>query len=177
MNRTPERRVKPMKRPTSSPTKSQVWKWFLSLDLEERSRVLSIEDKESVTLIQKMHKKKLRDGEGLFFAVDDGFEDMIDQFPRCAANVKASNHIFSNKNDFCFKKLGCLDENRIINYPESLLGPDKDLESSVRLCDTREYLDTMTVATLLLEDPYRFLKLMERASRGSFLTAACKGKW
>lgn len=163
-----------MRRPRNNPSKAQVWKWFLSLDVEERSRVLSIEDKECVQLIQKMHQRKIRDGEGLFFAVDDGFEDMDEEFPICA-NVKASNHIFTNKNDFCFKKLGCLDENRIINYPESLLVPDRELECALRLCDTREYLDTMTVATSLLEDPYHFLRLMERASRGSFLTAPCKG--
>eukprot|EP00012_Vannella_robusta_P001798 CAMPEP_0206189626 /NCGR_PEP_ID=MMETSP0166-20121206/4280_1 /ASSEMBLY_ACC=CAM_ASM_000260 /TAXON_ID=95228 /ORGANISM="Vannella robusta, Strain DIVA3 518/3/11/1/6" /LENGTH=1101 /DNA_ID=CAMNT_0053605577 /DNA_START=24 /DNA_END=3331 /DNA_ORIENTATION=+ len=162
-----------MQRPKKNPSKSAVWKWFLSLDLDEKARVLSIEDKDSVQLIQKMFKKKAQDGEGLFFAVDDGFEDMVDHVPQ-SSYTKKSQYIFTNKNDFCFMKLGCLDEYRIINYPESLLGPDGELEKAVRLCDTREYLDTMTVATNLLEDPYRFLRLMERASRGSFLTHPCK---
>lgn len=47
------------------------------------------------------------------------------------------------------------------NYPEKppnvylieqLLQSDTRLEKSVRLCDTREYLDTMTLASNLLED-------------------------
>lgn len=165
-----------MQRPKKNPSKSAVWNWFLNLDLDEKARVLSIEDKDSVQLIQKMYKKKMQDGEGLFFAVDDGFEDMTDQFPQ-SSNVKKSQYIFTNKNDFCFMKLSCLDEYRIINYPESLIGPDRELEKTIRLCDTREYLDTMSVATSLLQDPYHFLFLMERASRGSFLTYPCKGNY
>merc|ERR1712232_554282 len=146
-----------MKR-TKNPTKSNVWTWFVNLSLEEKSRVLSIEDKDCVQLIQKMFKKKTCDGEGLFFAVDDGF-DMKDNFPN-SCSMKKSQYIFTNKNDFCFMKLGCLDKQRIISYPEYLLVPDRELENSLRLCDTREYLDTMTVATDLLEDPYKLLRLM-----------------
>lgn len=163
-----------MLRPKKNPSKAAVWKWFLNLDLDEKARVLSIEDKDSVQLIQKMYQKKIQDGEGLFFAVDDGFEDMDDHFPQ-SSNIKKSQYIFTNKNDFCFMKISCLDEYRIINYPESLIGPDRELEKAIRLCDTREYLDTMSVATSLLQDPYHFLRLMEKASRGSFLTHPCKG--
>ena len=163
---------------SSKINKTAVWNWFFKLSLDEKSRILSIEDKETVQLIQKMYKKKLQEGEGLFFAVDDGFEDLVDDLLQTApTKVKKSNYIFTNKNDFCFKKLTCLDDCRIINYPESLLGPDKELEKAIRLCDTREYLDTMTVATNLLKDPYHFLYLMERASRGSFLTKPCRGKF
>ena len=150
--------------------KSKVWMWFLHLPLSEKAKVLSIEDKENIQLIQKMYQKKLEEGEGLFFAVDDGFEDQDD------FNLKGkNNYIFTNKNDFCFSKMSCLDSYRICNYPESLLNHDRQLESFVRLCDTREYLDTMTVATNLLNCPQHFLYLMERSSRGGFLTKPCRG--
>ena len=58
---------------------------------------------------------------------------------------------------------------------ERLTSCDRLLEDSVRICDTREYLDTMTLAGNLLEDGEEFLNLMEVVTRGGFLTHPCKG--
>ncbi len=78
---------------------------------------------------------------------------------------------------------------------------DQKLEESVRLCDTREYCDTLTVASYIIEDseqyslhfslfcfvlsfyPYlfylffRFLSIMEKVTRGGFLTVPCRVSW
>jgi hypothetical protein len=48
-------------------------------------------------------------------------------------------------------------------------------QGSVRICDTREYADTITIESTLLEDGQRFLALMEKVTRGGFLESPCKG--
>ncbi len=73
----------------------------------------------------------------------------------------------------CFKKLSSL--SKLCFYPDRLLQFDTTLQKSIRLCDTREYLDTMTVASNLLEDGEKFLQLMQVVTRGNFLKDPCKG--
>jgi hypothetical protein len=46
-------------------------KWFLNLNPEERGRVLSFEDKDGIILLRNMYNTKKKEGDGLFFAVDD----------------------------------------------------------------------------------------------------------
>src|SRR5690348_12137603 len=48
----------------------QLRNWFLKLSPEERGRVLSFEDKD-ITLLRQMHATLQKEGDGLFFAVDD----------------------------------------------------------------------------------------------------------
>ena len=77
----------------------------MGLSVEERERVMCIEDKTAVTLLRQMYQKKARDGEGLFFNVDDQPSDSSDE-P-------------------CFSRI-----NRLIHlaaYPDFLLRADRQL--------------------------------------------------
>ena len=75
--------------------------------------------------------------------------------------------------NFCFQRITSLLTSCF--YPERLLLSDRKLDESVRLCDTREYLDTITIASDLLEDGEQFFKLMKIVTRGGFLRIPCKG--
>jgi len=102
--------------------------------------------------------KLLKKGKDFFFPIDDFDAD------------KLNPHFLPDK-DPCFRKLSMIFN--VCFYPESLLEADRRLEDSVRICDTRGYLDTLNVASYLLEDGEAFLKLMEVVTRGSFLSTPC----
>jgi hypothetical protein len=140
--------------------------WFHLLNPEERGRVLSFEDKEGALLIRRMYKTKKKEGDMLFFSVQDPVLLSLEQ--------KHSQSSTSEDSVFCFKKIIHLQN--ICFYSERLLDSDNLLEESIRLCDTREYLDTMTLSSNLLEDVDEFLQLMWVATRGGFLSNPCKGK-
>jgi hypothetical protein len=48
---------------------------------------------------------------------------------------------------------------------------DRLLEEALRLCDTKEYMDTLTLANHLLDDAQEFFNVMNMASRGNFLSS------
>jgi hypothetical protein len=75
--------------------------------------------------------------------------------------------------NFCFLKDARLSEYFTIN---TLLRSDEDLREAVRLCDTTQYLDTITLASSLLRGTTaaRFFRTMMIASRGKFLETPCK---
>lgn len=152
------------------PGMAEVWAWFCKLQLEDRARVLSIEDKDGVDLVQRMYARKEEEGEGLFFDVGEGFADM--SYGPLGSSKRKPNHIFTNKDDFCFMKMSCVPH---CNYPERLINADRELEQAARLCDTLEYLDTMSVASELLSNAPALKKLLVRASRGGFLEKPCRG--
>eukprot|EP01095_Lingulamoeba_sp_RSL-Kostka_P012195 TRINITY_DN4782_c2_g2_i2.p1 TRINITY_DN4782_c2_g2~~TRINITY_DN4782_c2_g2_i2.p1 ORF type:complete len:184 (+),score=38.21 TRINITY_DN4782_c2_g2_i2:209-760(+) len=176
--------MKKMKKPENI-TKREIWWWFLSLDDYERARVTSIEDKETVGLILRMYQRKVEEGDGLYFDIgpkEDYFESFDLLLDKCT-NVKRGQRRKLKKydekiqNDFCFQRFTYLSRYFNCHYPESLISFDKQLEDNIRLCDTCEYLDTITLANSLLSNPQQFLYLMERASRGSFLTSPCKSNY
>eukprot|EP01114_Cavostelium_apophysatum_P017166 TRINITY_DN5034_c0_g2_i1.p1 TRINITY_DN5034_c0_g2~~TRINITY_DN5034_c0_g2_i1.p1 ORF type:complete len:962 (+),score=288.02 TRINITY_DN5034_c0_g2_i1:260-3145(+) len=139
-------------------------KWFIGLNPEERGRVLSFEDKDGVILLKQMFDTRKKEGDGLFFSVGDAFFDTVEQVqnkPMLQFGAK-----------FCFQRLTSLLTSCF--YPELLLMSDRKLDESIRLCDTREYLDTITVASDLLEDGESFVRLMKIVTRGGFLTVPCK---
>lgn len=176
--------------------------WFLKLTPEERGRVLSFEDKEGTALLRKMFKKQEEEGVGLFYSVDDPFvkeavarstlhdnKKKTNRTKRSASSPTVSPYAAAlilpdskplsipplvDDNYFCFMKLSCLLSTCF--YPERLLIIDKKLEDAIRLCDTREYLDTLTIASNLLEDGKQFIRLMEVVTRGNFLSQPCKGE-
>lgn len=180
-----------MKKKRLSPSevkKEHVWSWFTELSLDERVCVLSIEDKEGVRLLQRMYKRKMTEGDGLFFDAEGeasssltGLNGLFHESGNGSLGRKlnyTSNRLKNKlksivgKRDFCFKRMAFVD--RVCNYPESLLAADAKLEEAVRLCDMCEYLDSMTVAASVLAKPNYFLYLMEVASRGGFLTVPCQ---
>jgi hypothetical protein len=44
-----------------------------------------------------------------------------------------------------------------LRHPERVMRVDHKLEDAIRLCDTREYCDTLTVASDLLKDTDKYL--------------------
>ncbi|PRP86711.1 PAP-associated domain-containing protein 5-like [Planoprotostelium fungivorum] len=142
---------------------AQLAQWFLSLSPEERGRSLSFQDPETVKMIMQMHKKRC-EGEGLFFAAGDSFIQVA--FEKSKREVAA--------NQFCFRKLSNLNH---CTYPERLILFDNFLADSIRLGDTRQYLDTMTIASSLLEDGEAFIRVMHVVTRGNFLKDPCKVNW
>jgi hypothetical protein len=48
--------------------KTEIWKWFSKLSLEERGNVLLWEDREGTCLLKQMYKKKSTEGEGFFLS-------------------------------------------------------------------------------------------------------------
>jgi hypothetical protein len=48
--------------------KTEIWKWFSKLSLEERGNVLLWEDREGTCLLKQMYKKKATEGEGFFLS-------------------------------------------------------------------------------------------------------------
>jgi hypothetical protein len=132
--------------------------WFLKLPVEERARVLTFQDKEGITTIKHMVAIKLKNGDGLFYALEE--EDM-------------KSHPLQFDNNLCFLRISLLSYHCF--YSQRLLDQDKQLEEYIRLCDKCDYLDTICVAPSMLEDAQRFLKLMTTASRGGFLRHPCRG--
>ena len=155
--------------------KPKVWAWFLGLSWEERGNVLLWEDKYGAELLKQMYKKKWSEGSGFFFT---GIPHQISlcnvasqhpsncelHWPQFVINLVddpalrklAEAPVFHGRGllppveNFCFKKLSLLDN--YFCYPDSVVEVDRQLEESVRLCDTREYCDTLTVAGYILKD-------------------------
>lgn len=132
--------------------KAPLWTWFIGLSVEERERVVCIEDKTAVTLLRQMYHKREREGEGLFFHVADQPSEPSDEL--------------------CFRRLRRLDH--VCAYPDFLLRADRQLEDAMRMCDTQQYLDTITIEASLLREPSEIYRLFMIATRGGFLSEPCK---
>ena len=132
--------------------KAPLWTWFIGLSVEERERVVCIEDRTAVTLLRQMYQKRARDGEGLFFNVDD--QPSEPSAEPCFSRLRRLAHLCA--------------------YPDFLLRADRQLEDAIRMCDTQQYLDTITIEASLLRDPSEIYRLFMIATRGGFLSAPCK---
>lgn len=59
--------------------------------------------------------------------------------------------------NFCFAKFTCLNSDFV---QSDLREADKMLEKQLRVCDTKEYMDTLTLNMRLLKDPELFFYIM-----------------
>lgn len=116
-------------------------------------------------------ERENKKGDGLFYSVDDPV--LLEEMKSKRIQPKKKIQL---ENNFCFSKYSNLLKEYCV-YPEYLRQADLLLENSIRICDTREYLDTLTVASDLFEDGEKFLKLMVTVSRGNFLMKPCKGQF
>lgn len=73
--------------------------------------------------------------------------------------------------NFCFTKFPFLNSDFV---QSDLREADRMLEKQIRVCDTKEYMDTVTLNMRLLKDPDLFFYIMNIASRGNFLKSPCK---
>ncbi|KAL6065554.1 hypothetical protein QOT17_010185 [Balamuthia mandrillaris] len=164
--------------------KAAICKWFRELTPEQRGNVLVWEDKDGTTLLKQMYKKKWAEGDGFFLDVDDPQDRVQRLMARERGAKRGASHagglateegLLLPVENFCFNKLSLLDN--YFCYPEAVMEMDALLEESVRLCDTWEYCDTLTVASYILEDADKFLEMMEVATRGGFLMKPCCVSW
>jgi non-canonical poly(A) RNA polymerase PAPD5/7 len=79
----------------------------------------------------------------------------------------------ANEDNFCFRRQSHWVDNAIFRCLEA----DEMLIDAVRLCDTKEYLDTMTLSISLLSNHNNFFRVMKLSSRGAFLSKPCKVVW
>jgi len=83
--------------------------------------------------------------------------------------------------DFHFRRADTIDVH--LQPCESVVRWDRLFESSIRVCDTRQYCDTLTLCGDLLrtdtentkED--KFLRVMRMVTRGGFLRTPCRVQW
>jgi hypothetical protein len=102
--------------------KSRLRAWFRRLSVDERVSALAIENQATVALVRQMFVCTRRIGAGLFF-------------------VNSEDVSTTEFRDYCFRKFDLISQ--FIFMPEMFLANDRRLEDAVRLCDTREYLDTL----------------------------------
>jgi len=80
----------------------------------------------------------------------------------------------SKDENFCFTKFQYVDPEFVY---AKIRDADQELEDAIRLCDTKEYMDTLTLDPSLVKDPELFFQIMHMTSRGNFLTSECKVCW
>jgi hypothetical protein len=68
---------------------------------------------------------------------------------------KTINKVFDE--NFCYTKFPLIDPDLI---QSDMRLADKILEQQLRICDTKEYMDTLTLNTTLLETPQLFFYIM-----------------
>eukprot|EP01116_Phalansterium_solitarium_P018683 TRINITY_DN5043_c0_g1_i1.p1 TRINITY_DN5043_c0_g1~~TRINITY_DN5043_c0_g1_i1.p1 ORF type:complete len:1345 (+),score=190.37 TRINITY_DN5043_c0_g1_i1:216-4250(+) len=179
--------------PSSCPPvnhKARLERWFLDLTPEQRGRVLSFEDKEGCKIIKQLFDKQKEEGRSLFYDVGEPLfsRQPLPHFGKLKARLKvpfigrnkqskqlSSFLEASLKENFCSRTLASYNDSFI--YPQRFITADQQLEASVRLCDTREYLDTVTIDSDLLEDGKEFLDLMHVVTRARFLDTPCRVSW
>lgn len=86
-----------------------------------------------------------------------------------------TNNNNSIENSFLFRSASKL--NKIYHSPPAIHAAEQQLESSIRLTDTRQYCDTLTVSTELLSNGELFLNLLDTISRGKFACYPCYVQW
>jgi hypothetical protein len=78
------------------------------------------------------------------------------------------------------RKFGFLSEGKVpkIYHSEpAIRAVEIELQSKIRLTDTREYCDTLTVSLDLLENGEKFLTMMDIITKNKFLSAPCYVQW
>jgi hypothetical protein len=104
-----------------------------------------------------MFSRKVRDGEGSFSLQEERL---------------ASGEINPNDDCFHFKK-----KEHEVYRPEASHLSETELEGLVRLTDSEEYLDTLTVSRAAVRDPQRVLQLLSDLTQGQALVEPCKVTW
>src|SRR3989338_8084454 len=160
--------------------KKRAIKWLAKLSGEERGRVCQVTDKTGTKLLKSMYRRQRELGEGIFFEVADVAEE-----PGWTGNTTKQSTMeklmefckgYLNTDGFLFRRYDLLD-NGLVCYPEKVFAADVEFGNYVRLCDTKEYCDTITLAQELLADTKKFQHLLCVVTRGRFLSSPCRVKW
>lgn len=129
---------------------SSLQEWLQGLGTAERQQVLAVENIWVAAMVRQMLARKLRDGDVVFapFVRNSRFES------------------------------GKLEDYFTVSRPESETSPlDTELEQHLRLCDSSQYLDTLTLSWELISDSSRLLRLVEAVSKAEAFKSPCMAYW
>ena len=134
--------------------------WLKTLPLSTRMQVLADKNPWLSAVLRQMFVRKVKEGDGLFsFA-----QEQIRPFESTALD-----------DYFKFQRLTS-DSGFTLGFSPASQA-ERLLEQQLRLCDSQEYLDTVTVAPELAADLDKFLRTMAEVSRGQAFTWPCRVAW
>lgn len=92
-----------------------------------------------------------------------------------ASDLIALNPYTPDEENFLFRKHCSIINND--SFTSRTIQMEQELADAVRLCDAKQYLDTITLSLELLDNTQKFFDVMRVASRGEFLKRPCKMSW
>ena len=135
-------------------------RWLKTLSVTGRYQVMSEKNPWLVTMLRQMYVRKVKEGDGGFTLIQDQtrpFESpLLDDY-------------------FKFERVPC-EAGFSLTY-STVTQTERLLEQQLRLCDSLEYLDTLTVCEELVLDVDRFVKVMTDVSGGQAFLHPCGVSW
>ncbi|CAG9326751.1 unnamed protein product [Blepharisma stoltei] len=137
---------------------SRMLSWFCSLSASSRLNVLSLQNGITSTFIRQMYIKKLTEGE-YEFAIVDNIPKQYDQ------EIPEDNFLFRRKTFEGY------------SYTDTKFQAEKNFEQIIRLTDTEEYLDTLTVDPEMAKYPEKLIELIKSISNKQAFQIPCRCFW
>lgn len=137
---------------------NRMLEWFYKLPLASRQLVLSIQNSVASTFIRQMYIKKLTEGEYEFAMIDN-----ISKHP---------DQIILEENFLSKRKII-----ESFSYSDPKYQAEKNFENIVRLNDTEEYLDTLTIDPELCKNPEKFVEYVKMISNKQAFLVPCRCFW
>lgn len=132
-------------------------RWLTSLPQKEAEKVLCLQNRWLVAMLQQMLKKKASDGEGSF---------SLTHSPR-VMEVEVLHTYFY----FRHKTISSLE------HPGPEVAADKELESYLWLVDTSDYLDSLALCKLATSDVPSLIKRMKTLTQDKAFLVPCRTYW
>jgi DNA polymerase sigma len=92
-----------------------------------------------------------------------------------ASDLIALNPYTPDEENFLFRRHCSIINND--SFTSRTVQMEQELIDAIRLCDAKQYLDTITLSLELLQNTHKFFNVMRVASRGEFLKKPCKMSW
>ena len=134
--------------------------WLKTLPLSTRLQVLADKNPWLSAILRQMFVRKVKEGDGLF--------SLSQEQTRPFESTVLDDY-------FKFQRLTS-DAGFTLGFSPASQA-ERLLEQQLRLCDSQEYLDTVTVAPELAADLDKFLRTMADVSHGQAFTWPCRVSW
>lgn len=160
--RRPDLELATVARPTASDSAhcQRLLLWLRSLPPQSKLEVCCEESAWLSSLLRQMFALKSSGGEGFFTLQGNGSHmgesEELDEF-------------------FAFRKVSM--EHGLALRLADVLQTQRQLERNLRFCDSRGYLDIVTLQAELILDTDKFLVEMNKAAEGRAFTSPCRVKW
>ncbi|CAG9315013.1 unnamed protein product [Blepharisma stoltei] len=132
--------------------------WFCSLAVPSRLNVLSLQNSFTSTFIRQMYIKKLTEGDYEFA--------MVDNIPKQYDQEITEDHFLFRRKPF-----------EGYSYTDPKFQAEKNFEQIIRLTDTEEYLDTLTVDPEMAKYPEKLIDLIKSISNKQAFIVPCRCFW